>query len=153
MPCIPIHSLRENWSLLSQDIQSKSMPLNAFLRHFIAFLIPFLLQLLSQSLRNFTNLTAKEYQFAVQKLLFCVGPGTVPCSLLPEHIATPLRKLLMMTSDLLMFSSLDNWSGEMFRQVIRIGDQIGPVYKEVFFRPASYKKKDKVRISYHFLLL
>jgi hypothetical protein len=97
-----------------------------------------------KSLRNFTNLTAKEYQYAMQKLLFCIGPGSVASSLLPEAIAVPLRGLLMKCSDMLLYGSMHHWDEEVYGKSLHVCDSIGMVYKEVFFRPASYKKNDKV---------
>jgi hypothetical protein len=58
-----------------------------------------------KSIRSFTNVTAKEYQFAIQKLLFAIGPGVEDCVILPEYIATPFRKVLMRLSDLLLLAS------------------------------------------------
>jgi hypothetical protein len=71
----------------------------------------------SKSLRSFTNLTAKEYQYALQKLLLCLGPGEVPSSLLPEFIASELRKVLMMIVDLLLLGNLSEWGRGEFKLV------------------------------------
>jgi hypothetical protein len=71
----------------------------------------------SKTLRAFTNLTAKEYQFAAQKLLFALGSGEGGCSLLPEFIAAPVRKVLMMISDFLLIASMGSWNDQVFKQV------------------------------------
>jgi hypothetical protein len=71
----------------------------------------------SKSLRSFTNLTAKEYQFAIQKLLLSIGPGEVPSSILPEFVASDLRKVLMMISDLLLLGSFSEWGWTEFELV------------------------------------
>jgi hypothetical protein len=63
----------------------------------------------SKSIKRFANMTAKEYQYALQKLLFVLGPGDVPSKLLPTDVADPLRRLLMMLNDMLMLSSFTEW--------------------------------------------
>jgi hypothetical protein len=64
---------------------------------------------ISKLIKRFANMTAKEYQYALQKLLFVLGPGDVNSKLLPKSVADPFRRLLMMLSDLLLLSSFVEW--------------------------------------------
>ena len=109
-------------------------------------------------------MTAKEYQYAVQKLLFVLGPGDVPSKLLPKEIADPFRRLLMMLNDLLMYSSFMEWdltghlrvrlsmsrlrlicfTDELFLytlQVAEICKSLSDTYINVFRRISVFRKK------------
>jgi hypothetical protein len=123
-----------------------------------------LIRSVSKSIKRFANMTAKEYQYAVQKLLFVLGPGDVPSKLLPKEIADPFRRLLMMLNDLLMYSSFMEWdltghlrvrlsmsrlrmicfTEELFLytlQVAEICKNLSDTYINVFRRISVFRKK------------
>jgi hypothetical protein len=96
-----------------------------------------------KSIRAFTNVTAKEYQYAVQKLLIVLGPAD--CAFLPEYIAKPLRKVLMMLSDMLLLASFNSWKKPEFNLASYVSENFSLEYREVFYRYAGTTKRKKKR--------
>jgi len=106
-----------------------------------------------KDLENLKCITAKEYQFAAQKILFALGPGEeeIGSNFEDIEIENKLRSLLMDITELLSLVSKSDLNVEEQKVVDIVCTQVGRKFHEVFVKIEKSSQFPKLHNVSHML--